>query len=53
MSAAIVDVHVHFVSPAALEAARHAPGLYGLEVVDLDGKICLKLGDAPHAGHQT
>ena len=33
----IVDVHVHFLSPLAIEAARRAPARYGVRVLD-DGE---------------
>ena len=33
----IVDVHIHFLSPRALEAARAAPSRYGVRVLD-DGE---------------
>jgi aminocarboxymuconate-semialdehyde decarboxylase len=33
----IVDVHVHFLSPKALDAARQAPARYGVRVLD-DGE---------------
>jgi len=29
-----VDVHIHFLSPHAIEAARHAPDRYGVRVLD-------------------
>jgi aminocarboxymuconate-semialdehyde decarboxylase len=43
----IVDAHCHFLSPAAIEAARLAPRLYGVEVAEEGGAIRLRLGDEP------
>lgn len=41
----IVDVHSHFLSPLAIEAARRAPDRYGVQVDGADGAIRLRLGD--------
>jgi aminocarboxymuconate-semialdehyde decarboxylase len=44
----IVDVHVHFLSPLALDAARAAPGRHGVRVVDDAGRPRLEVGgEAP------
>ena len=42
----IVDVHAHFLSPAAIESARRAPGDYGVRVGAQDGAVHLRLGEA-------
>ena len=42
----IVDVHTHFLGPAAIEAARRAPGDYGVHVDAEDGAVRLRLGEA-------
>ena len=41
----IVDVHVHFVSPRALDAARTAPSRYGVRVLDDGERPRLHVGD--------
>jgi aminocarboxymuconate-semialdehyde decarboxylase len=41
----IVDVHVHFVSPRALDAARAAPSRYGVRVLDDGERPRLHVGD--------
>jgi aminocarboxymuconate-semialdehyde decarboxylase len=41
----IVDVHVHFLSPHALEAARTAPARYGVRVLDDGERPRLHVGD--------
>jgi aminocarboxymuconate-semialdehyde decarboxylase len=44
----IVDVHVHFLSPRAIEAARQAPERYGVRVLDGDARPRLVVGtEAP------
>jgi aminocarboxymuconate-semialdehyde decarboxylase len=43
----IVDVHCHFLSPLALDAARRAPDRYGVRVDDAGGATRLRLGDEP------
>jgi aminocarboxymuconate-semialdehyde decarboxylase len=43
----IVDVHSHFLRPAATEAARRTPDHYGVRVGAEDGAIRLQLGEAP------
>jgi aminocarboxymuconate-semialdehyde decarboxylase len=44
----IVDIHVHFLSPLALDAARKAPGRHGVRVLDEDGRPRLVVGsEAP------
>jgi aminocarboxymuconate-semialdehyde decarboxylase len=42
---AIVDVHIHFLSPQALEASRKAPGRYGVRVLDDGPRPKLAIGD--------
>ena len=41
----IVDVHVHFLSPLAIEAARAAPARHGVRVLDEGGRPRLAVGD--------
>jgi aminocarboxymuconate-semialdehyde decarboxylase len=41
----IVDVHVHFLSPRALDAARKAPARYGVRVLDPGERPRLHVGD--------
>jgi aminocarboxymuconate-semialdehyde decarboxylase len=41
----IVDVHVHFLSPHALDAARTAPARYGVRVLDDGERPRLHVGD--------
>ena len=43
----IVDVHIHFLSPGAIEAARTAPGRYGVRVLDAGPRPQLVIGDEP------
>jgi aminocarboxymuconate-semialdehyde decarboxylase len=43
----IVDVHVHFLSPGAIETARRAPGRYGVRVLDDGPRPTLVIGDEP------
>ena len=43
----IVDVHIHFLSPDAIEAARKAPGRHGVRVVDDGPRPTLVVGDEP------
>lgn len=43
----IVDVHVHFLSPHAIEAARTAPGRHGVRVLDDGPRPKLVIGDEP------
>jgi aminocarboxymuconate-semialdehyde decarboxylase len=43
----IVDVHIHFLSPHALDAVRTAPGRHGVKVLDDGGKPRLAVGDEP------
>ena len=43
----IVDVHIHFLSPHAIEAARTAPGRYGVRVRDDGPRPTLVIGDEP------
>jgi aminocarboxymuconate-semialdehyde decarboxylase len=44
----IVDVHLHFLSPLAIEAARRAPDRHGVRVLDDGGKPRLQVGsEAP------
>jgi aminocarboxymuconate-semialdehyde decarboxylase len=44
----IVDVHVHFLSPLALDAARKSPERHGVRVLDADGRPRLVVGaEAP------
>jgi aminocarboxymuconate-semialdehyde decarboxylase len=43
----IVDVHLHFLSPRALEAARKAPDRYGVRVLDDAEHPRLVVGDEP------
>jgi len=40
----IVDVHLHFLSPLAIEAARKAPDRHGVRVLDDGGRPRLQLG---------
>ena len=42
----IVDVHIHFLSPGAIEAARKAPDRYGVRVLEGPRPI-LRIGDEP------
>jgi len=41
----IVDVHIHFLSPRAIEAARGAPGRHGVRVLDDGERPQLAIGD--------
>ena len=43
----IVDVHVHFLSPLAIEAARKAPERYGVRVLDDGERPRLAVGAEP------
>ena len=43
----IVDVHVHFLSPGAIEAARRQPSRYGVSVLDDGGRPRLAVGAEP------
>jgi aminocarboxymuconate-semialdehyde decarboxylase len=43
----IVDVHSHFLSPAAIDEARRTPHRYGVRVDEIDGAVRLRLGEAP------
>jgi aminocarboxymuconate-semialdehyde decarboxylase len=43
----IVDVHLHFLSPRALDAARAAPGRHGVRVHDDGEHPRLAVGDEP------
>jgi len=43
----IVDVHVHFLSPHAIDAARKAPERYGVRVLDDGPRPKLVVGDEP------
>jgi len=44
----IVDVHIHFLSPRAIEAARRFPGRHGVHVHDDGGRPSLLVGtEAP------
>lgn len=44
----IVDVHLHFLSPLAIEAARKAPERHGVRVLDGGGRPRLQVGgEAP------
>jgi len=44
----VVDVHVHFLSPRAIEAARKAPERYGVRVLDDGDRPRLVIGaEAP------
>ena len=45
--AVIVDVHVHFLSPHAIDAARKAPGRYGVLVLDDGPRPRLQIGGEP------
>jgi len=47
MATMIVDVHSHFLSPAAIEAARRAGDRYGVRVREAEGAVQLQLGDDP------
>lgn len=40
-----VDVHIHFLSPHALDAVRRAPGRHGVRVLDGEGRPRLQIGD--------
>jgi aminocarboxymuconate-semialdehyde decarboxylase len=40
----IVDVHLHFLSPGAIEAARKSPGRYGVRVLDDGERPRLQIG---------
>lgn len=44
---ATVDVHIHFLAPAALDAARREPGRLGVRVLDEDAGPRLQLDGAP------
>jgi len=43
----IVDVHLHFLSPQAIAAARETPDRYGVRVLDGDGRPRLQVGAEP------
>ena len=43
----IVDVHVHFLSPHALDAARRTPARFGVRVLDDGERPRLAVGDEP------
>ena len=43
----IVDVHVHFLSPRALDAARRSPGRLGVRLLDDGDRPRLRVGDEP------
>jgi aminocarboxymuconate-semialdehyde decarboxylase len=43
----IVDVHIHFLSPHAIEAARKAPDRYGVRVLDDGPRPRLVIGSEP------
>jgi aminocarboxymuconate-semialdehyde decarboxylase len=43
----IVDVHIHFLSPRAIEAARRSPGRYGVRVFDDAEHPRLQIGAEP------
>jgi aminocarboxymuconate-semialdehyde decarboxylase len=47
MDGVIIDVHSHFLSPAAVEEARRAPERYGVRVDEVEGAIRLRLGEEP------
>jgi len=42
----IVDVHVHYVSPGALDTVRRRPDTYGVRLLPGDG-VRLQVGDEP------
>src|SRR5262245_44664623 len=41
----IVDVHIHFLSPKAIDAARKSPGRFGVRVLDDGERPRLVIGD--------
>jgi aminocarboxymuconate-semialdehyde decarboxylase len=43
----IRDIHVHFLSPGAIDAARKSPGRYGARVLDDPKGPRLQIGDEP------
>ena len=43
----IVDVHIHFLSPHAIEGARKSPALHGVRVLDEGPRPRLAVGDEP------
>jgi aminocarboxymuconate-semialdehyde decarboxylase len=43
----VVDVHIHFLSPHALQAARRAAGRHGVRVLDDAERPRLHVGDEP------
>jgi aminocarboxymuconate-semialdehyde decarboxylase len=43
----VIDVHVHFLSPGAIDAARKSPGRYGVRVLDDAKGPRLQIGDEP------
>jgi len=43
----IVDVHLHFLSPHAIDSVREAPGRYGVRVLDGNGRPRLQVGAEP------
>lgn len=43
----IIDVHTHFISPGAIDVARREPDMCGVRVIEGDGAVRLRLGDAP------
>jgi aminocarboxymuconate-semialdehyde decarboxylase len=43
----IVDVHLHFLSPRAIEEARKAPERYGVRVLDDGPRLSLRVGGEP------
>ncbi|PYO15178.1 MAG: amidohydrolase [Candidatus Rokuibacteriota bacterium] len=46
LTSVIVDVHVHYVSPGAFDAARRQPDTYGVRLLPGDG-VRLQIGDEP------
>jgi aminocarboxymuconate-semialdehyde decarboxylase len=42
-----IDIHVHFLSPGAIEAARKSPARYGVHVLDHDEHPRLQIGTEP------
>lgn len=43
----IIDVHTHFLSPAAIDGARRDPERYGVTVDDVGGAVRLRMGTEP------
>ena len=43
----IVDVHIHFLSPGAIDGARNAPDRYGVSVLDYGPRPRLVIGAEP------